>query len=449
MLVDKTMKDSQDKQLIPLNRIGITFFALLLTQWITTDLVHLPFTGLGIFATAIGLWYFSKSSKPSFDSPTTVKGWIDRCKDVLGQFESLEDHSSFSANSLKRSNELLEIVSNEKDQSIAFTGTDGNDMPTNEFLRDVFSEIKPLDISSSNLLPLDDESWSFPSSLFNKDQLVYLLPLPLRAVDLIWLKNIPEINQSWILISWPDSSTLSDQIKMLHTQLPENWKDRILCFNGSSEHLKEILNPVKNILKQSERNKDITKQRLLSGLHRSWQSELEDLRRIKFKSLQNRSQWLVAGAVFASPVPTTDLLSVAVVNGLMIKEMANIWSCKLKPELLKEVAKQLCMAALAQGVVEWSGQALLSFSKLHGVTWLAAGTIQSLNAAYMTRVVGRSMADWMALNNGVSEPDLNLLKKQAPELVASAVRLEKVDWTSFIKQSSNWLKEQKLSPGFN
>ena len=30
------------------------------------------------------------------------------------------------------------------------------------------------------------------------------------------------------------------------------------------------------------------------------------------------------------------------------------------------IAKQLAIAALAQGVVEWSGQSLLSFAKLHG-----------------------------------------------------------------------------------
>ena len=129
------------------------------------------------------------------------------------------------------------------------------------------------------------------------------------------------------------------------------------------------------------------------------------------------------------------------VNGLMIKEMSKIWSSKMKPELLEAVSRQLAMAAIAQGVVEWSGQSLLSLAKLDGSSWVAAGTIQALSAAYLTRVVGTSMADWMALNNGVSKPDLELLKVQAPQLIANAAEKEKVDWPSFILQSKNWINQ--------
>ena len=62
----------------------------------------------------------------------------------------------------------------------------------------------------------------------------------------------------------------------------------------------------------------------------------------------------------------------------MIKEMADIWSCSWKPDVMQVVAKQMVGVALAQGVVEWSGQALLSVAKLHGSSWLAAGTMQAL-----------------------------------------------------------------------
>jgi len=126
----------------------------------------------------------------------------------------------------------------------------------------------------------------------------------------------------------------------------------------------------------------------------------------------------------------------------MIQEMGTIWACDVKPDLLNKVARQLAIAALAQGVVEWSGQTLLGVAKLHGGTWLAAGAMQAVSAAYLTRVVGRSMADWMALNNGVSQPDLELLKLQAPELIAKAAAAEKVDWANFLKQSKDWVNEQ-------
>ena len=82
---------------------------------------------------------------------------------------------------------------------------------------------------------------------------------------------------------------------------------------------------------------------------------------------------------------------------------------------------------------------LLGLAKFEAGSWLVAGTMQSLSAAYLTRVVGRSMADWLALSAGVSEPDLLELKQQAPLLVAHAAEAERLDWTGFVTQSKTWL----------
>ena len=108
-------------------------------------------------------------------------------------------------------------------------------------------------------------------------------------------------------------------------------------------------------------------------------------------------------------------------------------------------AKHLAGAALAQGVVEWSGQALLGVAKLDGSSWLAAGVMQALSAAYLTRVVGASMADWMALNAGVAEPDLELLKQQAPLLVAKAAEQERMNWQAFLQQARQWSQSGNAS----
>ena len=144
----------------------------------------------------------------------------------------------------------------------------------------------------------------------------------------------------------------------------------------------------------------------------------------------------------ASPLPSTDLLSVAVGNGLLLREMGAIWGCSWSPEVLQVVARHLAAAALGQGVVEWTGQALLGLAKLDGGAWIAAGVLQGLSAAYLTRVVGSSMADWMALNAGVAEPDLELLKQQAPLLVARATERERLDWQSFLQQAAGWVRSQ-------
>ena len=123
----------------------------------------------------------------------------------------------------------------------------------------------------------------------------------------------------------------------------------------------------------------------------------------------------------------------------MIREMGEIWGCDIKLDVLREAASQLARTALAQGVVEWSSQLLLGLAKLDGGSWLAAGALQALSAAYLTRVVGRSMADWLALNAGVDVPDLAALKREAPILVARAAEEERLNWNGFLDQSRQWL----------
>ena len=47
---------------------------------------------------------------------------------------------------------------------------------------------------------------------------------------------------------------------------------------------------------------------------------------------------------------------------------------QMKPELLEAVSRQPAMAAIAQGVVEWSGQSLLSLAKPMAPLQRVAGT---------------------------------------------------------------------------
>ena len=82
---------------------------------------------------------------------------------------------------------------------------------------------------------------------------------------------------------------------------------------------------------------------------------------------------------------------------------------------------------------------LLGLAKLDSGSWLVAGAMQALSAAYLTRVVGRSMADWLALTSGVAEPDLLALKQQAPLLVARAADEERLNWSGFLRQSREWM----------
>ena len=141
---------------------------------------------------------------------------------------------------------------------------------------------------------------------------------------------------------------------------------------------------------------------------------------------------LIAAAVFASPIPSIDVLSMTIFNSLMIKEIKAIWNCNWSPEILEKVSKEIIKTAIAQGVIEWSGQALLNISKFHGPNYILTGSFQAISAAYLSRVVSRSLADFMAIEKGVTKPDLEFIKNNSEKIVENAFESEKINWKSLI-----------------
>tara|TARA_Y100000739_G_scaffold219843_1_gene218657 strand:- start:370 stop:1689 length:1320 start_codon:yes stop_codon:yes gene_type:complete len=409
---------------------------LLMGQWLLSDLLHIPGGGLGLLAAGAGLLWLRRSHEPpQFDAPETLSGWIDRCNEVLDQFDAFEAASA--ADSLQRRLELNQLIERDETLRLAVVCVDAGSRPALPKLQGALTTLRPVELSVAHPLPTSSGERIWPAGLADQDLILFSCAAPLMAADLLWLQQLPEDQPGWLLVTLGEEQSAAAVEQELMAQLGSRWQGRLLVVS-SDQNLRQPLQPLRRELASSALTSD-TRQRLLADLHRRWQVELECLRRGRFQQLQRRTQWLVAGSVFASPLTSVDLLAVAVANGLMIQEMAQIWGTSIKTEVLQEAAAQLARAALAQGVVEWTGQTLLGLAKLDGGSWLAAGAIQSLSAAYLTRVVGRSMADWLALSAGVDEPDLVALKQQAPLLVSRAAQEERMNWSGFLKDSQQWL----------
>lgn len=420
-------------------RLAVSTGVLAAGHWLLTDVAHIPGGGLGVVAAGAGLWWLSRpASPPAFKEPESLKAWVRRCEEVLGQFGDLETSLGLSALRAPRAAELQQVLAFDDPLSLGVAATEGTPLPPTEQLQSALAGVRNLDLCIARPLPVVGTSWSWPADLQQLDVLLHVLPLPLRAADLLWLEQLPVDRPVWLLLE--SESSTPEQIQALVCQLPERWHSRLLPWQGTDASLRSVLQPVRRAFEDPQRVREGTRQRLLRDLHRRWQADLEGFRRERFRALLQRSQWIVAGVVAASPVPSVDLLAVAVGNGLMVKEMAALWNCPWNQDVLQAVARQLGGAALAQGVVEWSGQALIGLAKLDGASWLAAGAVQALSAAYLTRVVGASMADWMALNAGVAEPDLEELKRQAPLLVARAAERERLDLSGFAQQARDWIR---------
>jgi uncharacterized protein (DUF697 family) len=419
--------------------------------WLVLDSLHGPFTSLlTLGGAAAGLWLLAETRRPSGPPlPRTAQGWLERCQGLLGSFERLEEGPSPAQQQRQQQLERLQQRQQRRHLDLALVGTQLPDGALQPSLVAACRAPWPLRLHWTHPLPAYSPDWQWPELFRHCDHLLYCLDLPLRAADLRWLEALPEGQSVWLLVDGGPGGLSPQGQRELEGQLPPRYRECWLAWSPAAPHtLAADLGPFAEALGQGAAQQlEQTQRRCLQALHTAWQVELEGLRRRHWQQLLQRTQWTVAAGVVVAPLPTLDLLVLAAANGLMLREMARLWDCPWSLEQLQAAASELAKAALTLGVVEWSSQALSSLVKLHGATWLVGSALQALSAAYLTRVVGRAMADYMALASGVPEAELTaLLQRQAPLLVARAAEEEKLNWSQFLQQGRAWLRQQAALP---
>jgi len=398
--------------------------ALLGSGLLLGDLLHSSLGSAGLLAAgAAGLWWLGSSrTAPSDRLPQSPLALLDHCRGLLAQFDALQLPLSGREQEL----EHLVALGQRQERHVLLAGA-AADPATIEKVQSHFRGAAALQLHLARSLPLAPREWLWPQELLESDQLIYLLQGDPSAADLRWLQATPEDLPLLVLA----------QAEASKEQL-ESWRLQL----GSRFTLVRCDQPLPVEVVPLSHQRQITQLRALRQLHGRWQVELEAERRLRLQPLVLRSQWLVAAGVFASPVPSVDLLLLTVVNGLLLKEMAELWQCSWTSEQLQAAATELGRTALGLGALEWGSQALAGVLKLHGATWMVGGVMQALAAAYFTRVVARAMADYLALAAGVPSAELPALKHKLPLLVATAVEQERLDWPAFAEQARDWITQQ-------
>jgi len=405
---------------------------------------------LGLGALAGSWWWLARSrvSRGLPPRPSSVTGWSARCQDLLGQFTRLDADPLAQQ---RRTEALRRLMGETKRQElrVALVSSDPPRPPLLEVVQAALRAPRPLRLLISHPLPSSSEHWQWSEGFTACDALIFHLRPPLSAADLRWLEALPPGLPIWLLVQTAPQRSSTSWLRDLRSQWPASAATPILPWTGEADGLASSLAPLSAWLsRESARLPLATLRRNLEDLHQVWQADLERLRREQWRQLQQRTQWLVAAGVLVTPSLSLDLLVVTVANGLMLREMARLWDCPWSLEQLREAAALVGQAALGLGVVEWSTQAVSAAFKLHGSTWLVGGTLQALSAAYLTRVVGHAMADVLAQGAGVSAPDLEAIKAEAPVLIARAAEAERLDWGSFLQEARAWLsrREPRESP---
>ncbi|WP_269622854.1 YcjF family protein [Prochlorococcus marinus] len=117
---------------------------------------------------------------------------------------------------------------------------------------------------------------------------------------------------------------------------------------------------------------------------------LDNQRLRESKRSIERYAWISTGVVFITPLPGIDLLGTAVVNGRMVMEISKIYGVNLNRERAKDLAMSVGQTIAGLGIIK-GGLSIISNSlTLNLPTYLIGRTIQSVTAAWLTKVAGES-----------------------------------------------------------
>ena len=425
-------KENLLKDFINFPKKNLLFILLILGfgEWFLSDLINFAGGSIGFFLLCFGGYLYLKSDNPKFNEPRSLDGWINLCKEDLNFYEELEEKNNLEKQNSRREKSLELILNRFDKEKICCVGQ--KDLDNNqEIFKNYFKE-KKFYFDFYEKFPKYNSDLTIPKEVLNSDAVLFFINLPLSANDFLWLEKFPKNMPIWLVAFSAKELEYKNQLDELRSQISKEFINNIIIVDTNKNELLSVPFSLRKFLISSSKNIEVTKKRLLKELHANWQAEIEGIRRMQLKGIQRKNQILVATSVFFSPIPSIDVLTMTVLNSLMIKEIKSIWGCNWSPEILEKVSKEIIKTAIAQGVIEWSGQTLIGISKLHGPNWLISGSFQAVSAAYLTRVVSTALADFMAISKGVEAPDLEFIKKNSEKIVEKAFESEKLNWKSMI-----------------
>lgn len=121
---------------------------------------------------------------------------------------------------------------------------------------------------------------------------------------------------------------------------------------------------------------------------------LNQIRRDRALPIIEKYQWMAAGAAFANPVSSLDLLATAAINGQMVADLSDLYQQKFTLAQGQTVSGTIAKLMVKLGLVELSTHAISSLLKSNAITYVAGGATQGVSAAYLTRIAGLSLVEY-------------------------------------------------------
>jgi uncharacterized protein len=138
-----------------------------------------------------------------------------------------------------------------------------------------------------------------------------------------------------------------------------------------------------------------TTYRQVAGVQTAAKMALNNVRRDRALPLIEQNQWIVAAAAFANPLPALDLVATAAVNAQMVIDLGAIYQQKFSFEQAQAAAGAMGSVMLKLGLVELCTQTVAGLLKTNAITFVAGGLVQGLSAAYLTRIAGLTLIEYL------------------------------------------------------
>jgi len=248
------------------------------------------------------------------------------------------------------------------------------------------------------------------------DLIVFVVDDDLRSSEYAVLKALTEIGKRTILaFNKIDRLTKSDR-EMIQTSL----RSRVLDFIAPEDVVAiaaspalitldsgEIITPKPKIQPLLTRLLDILSYEgdelvadnvLLrsQSLSNATREALSQQQQAEAEKVVEKFQWLVVGVVFATPLPVVDLLATAAINAQMVVEIGKVYGCDINIEHGKELANSLTRTLVSLGIVKGVVQIITTVISVTVVGLVLKATIQSVTAAYLTRIAGKSFIEYFS-----------------------------------------------------
>ena len=117
---------------------------------------------------------------------------------------------------------------------------------------------------------------------------------------------------------------------------------------------------------------------------------LNNQRKRSAKICIDKYSWISSGVIAATPLPGVDLLGAAAVNAQMVMEIAKIYGLVITKQRAQELALSVGKTLTGIGVVKGGIAIFASVLSLNIPALILSKVIQSITAAWLTRVAGAS-----------------------------------------------------------